>query len=73
MCNMYKYFISSLLICCFASTLYGQDIEKTEEQNDSTKQFKINSFRLEIDVSPVVTSFLNRGETYNYEIGRAHV
>lgn len=67
MCNMYKYFISSLLICCFASTLNGQDIEKTEEQNDSTKQFKINSFRLEVDVSPVVTSFLNRGETYNYE------
>ena len=67
MYSIYKYFISLLLVgCCFA-TLYGQQVKT--EKNDTSKHFSINGLRLDVDVSPVVTTFLNGGDMFSYEAG----
>ncbi|GAB1415141.1 DUF6048 family protein [Paludibacter sp.] len=46
--------------------LRGQSVEK--ENNDSTAKVPIfNSFRVDIDISAILTSFINGGETFTYE------
>lgn len=67
MYSTYKYFISLLLFGCSFTTLYGQQVKA--EKNDTSKQIHINGFRLDVDVSPVVTTFLNKGNIFSYEAG----
>ena len=65
MYNTYRYFFSVMFVCCAFSIVNGQESGKL--QNDSTKKFVLNSVRIELDVSPVLTTFLNRGEIFQYE------
>ncbi|MDD2284802.1 MAG: DUF6048 family protein [Paludibacter sp.] len=65
MYSIYRYFFSVLLACCVTTILTGQEVKK--EKNDSTKSFVLNSVRVEVDVSPVLTTFLNRGDIFHYE------
>ena len=64
MYNIYRYCFSLLLLCC-VTTLTGQKVNS--EKNDSINKFELNSIRVELDVSPVITTFLNRGDVYQYE------
>lgn len=64
MYNIYRYYFSLLLVCCI-TTLTGQEVKS--EIKDSVNKFELNSFRIEVDVSPVITTFLNRGEIYQFE------
>jgi hypothetical protein len=45
--------------------LYGQEAQVTT--NDTTGNFRYNGLRVDLDVSPIVTNFLNKGEVFNYE------
>jgi hypothetical protein len=65
MYSIYKYFINLLIVGCAFSSLYGQQVEAVK--NDTTKHIRYNGFRVDVDVSPIITSFLNKGEVYNYE------
>ncbi|MDD4489655.1 MAG: DUF6048 family protein [Paludibacter sp.] len=64
MYNIYRYCFSLLLVCC-VTTLTGQKVDS--EKKDSTNKFELNSLRVEVDVSPIITTFLNRGDIYQYE------
>ncbi len=64
MYNIYRYYFSLLLVCC-VTTLTGQKVNT--EINDSIRKFELNSLRVEVDISPVITTFLNRGDVYQYE------
>lgn len=64
MYNIFRYCFSLLLVCC-ATTLTGQKVNS--EKNDSINKFELNGIRIEIDVSPVITTFLNGGAVYQYE------
>jgi hypothetical protein len=68
MYNIYKYCFSLLIACCVVSILSAQE---NEISNDSIFKKKVvfNSLRLDLDVSPALTTFLNKGETYSFETG----
>ena len=67
MYNIYKYCSSLLIVCCVVTVLSAQE---NEVVNDSTKRKVVfNGIRLDLDVSPVLTTFLNKGESYSFETG----
>lgn len=80
MLSTYRYYINIFIFCCVASLLCGQTVKSeindsiittnnTISKDDSIKTKKpfFNSFRIDLDVSPVITTFINNGEIYSYE------
>lgn len=66
-CSMYRYFFSLCLIFCVCLTLQAQE---EEQPNDSIKKrVELNFLRIDLDIAPVVTTFLNKGEIYSFEAG----
>lgn len=65
MFSIYKYFISLLFVVSAFSIVYGQEV--TTEKKDTSAHFQIHGIRLEADVSPIVTRFLNGGDVHSYE------
>jgi hypothetical protein len=63
--SMYRYCFSILFACCVIFTSTGQEVKT--EQNDSTKKFVLNSMRVELDVSPILSTIVSGGEIYTYE------
>lgn len=63
--SIYRYCFSILFACCVTITSAGQELKAGK--NDSIKKFTLNSVRIDIDISPVITTFLNRGDIFSYE------
>lgn len=63
--SIYRYFISLLVTVGTFSFMYGQEIET--EKKDSLAHIQLHGFRVDVDVSPIVTSFMNGSDVLNYE------
>jgi len=67
MYNIYKYCFSLLIACCVVTVLSAQG---NKVSNDSTKRkIVFNGIRLDLDVSPALTTFLKKGESFSFETG----
>ncbi len=62
--NIYKYIFSFCLLFVVISSVFG---EKTEENDSIVKKKLFNGLRVDLDIAPLVTSFINKGNALSYE------
>lgn len=64
--SIYKYIIFSIVLVCCVSPLNAQT---KDTKTDSIPKIWYNGIRAEIDVAPLISTFLGNNETFSYEGG----